>query len=304
MIWDEVEFVFKETALQLRRERLIAIATVSTVAVLLLLLGALVLFHLNLRLWTDRMAQELEVRAYFGRSVPRAQALAATKEIATWEEVVSARFVPKEEGLKLMRRYLPSSSSLRAIGNPLPDGVQVRVRDPRLVGTVAARLAARREIKDVLPSPGGVAREDSLVQRVIQAKRVMSWASAIIAALVATAGLFIVHNTIRLALHARWREIYVMQLVGATRALVAAPFLLEGLTHGLLGSALAACLLIPAHMYLRSLSAHSAPFFLLMPDRDMLPFGLCLLLTGALLGLTGSAVSLRRFLRRRPEWQT
>jgi cell division transport system permease protein len=304
MIWDEIEFIFKETALQLRRERLIAIATISTVAVLLLLLGALVLFHLNLRLWTDRMAQELEVRGYFAKSVSRAQARAAAREIRAWPEVNSARFVTKEEGLKLMRGYLPGSSALRGLGNPLPDGVQVRVKDPRLVPAVARRLAARPEIKDVVPSPAGAAREDGLVQRVIRAKRIISWAGAVIGALVAIASLFIVHNTIRLALHARWREIYIMQLVGATRGLIAAPFLLEGLTHGLIGSALAACLLIPAHMYLRSLSAHSAPFFLLMPDRAMLSFGLYLLLTGALLGLTGSAVSLRRFLRRRPEWQT
>ena len=198
--------------------------------------------------------------------------------------------------MKKLRTYLPGSSALRGLGNPLPDGVRLRVRDPRLVPAVAWRLAGLPGIKDVLPTP--------LVERVIKVKRAITWAGGIIAALVTVAGVFIVHNTVRLALHSRWREIYIMQLVGATRTFVAAPFIVEGLVHGFLGAAAACCLLIPAHMYLRSLSARAAPFFLLMPDRAMLTFGLCLLLTGAFLGLTGSIVSVRRFLLRRPDWHT
>ncbi len=72
----------------------------------------------------------------------------------------------------------------------------------------------------------------------------------------------------------------------------------------LVGSALACCVLLPAHMYLRDLTARVAPFLLLMPDRDLIRFGLCLLAAGAFLGFTGSAVSIRRFLLRRPGWQT
>jgi cell division protein FtsX len=95
-----------------------------------------------------------------------------------------------------------------------------------------------------------------------------------------------------------------MQLVGGTRSLIAAPFMLEGTIHGLIGSAIACCLLVPAHMYLHDLSARAAPFFQLMPDRALVGFAFGLLLTGALLGLTGSTISIRRFLGRRPGWQT
>ncbi len=95
-----------------------------------------------------------------------------------------------------------------------------------------------------------------------------------------------------------------MQLIGATRPVIAASFLLEGIAHGVLGAMLASCLLIPAHMYLRSLSERSAPFLLLAPDNTLLSFGLGLTLAGAILGLSGSAFSVRRYLRRRPEWHS
>lgn len=302
MISDVIDFVCRETLLHLRRERLIAIATVSTVAVLFLVLGAIVLFLLNVRLWTERMAQELEVSAYFTREVARADALAASREIAAWPEVQSAVFVPKEEGWKWLQERLAGSVNLRGLDNPLPDKVCVRVRDPELVGEVAEKLEGVDGVQDVVPSAAAQRAPGSFAKGVLRLRRAVTLAGIIVSVLVAVAGIFIVHNTVRLALHARWREIYIMQLVGATRAVVAAPFLLEGAVHGLLGAAGAACLLVPTHMYLRSLSAHSAPFFFLAPDSMLLPFSLYLLLAGAVLGLTGSIASLRRFLRRRPEW--
>jgi cell division transport system permease protein len=95
-----------------------------------------------------------------------------------------------------------------------------------------------------------------------------------------------------------------MQLIGAGRGVIAAPFLLEGMLHGALGALLASCLLLPAHMYLRSLSAESLPFVVLAPDNLLTWFGLGMFAAGAALGLTGSAFSVRRYLRKKPEWQT
>jgi len=302
MIWDAIDFVLRETALQLRRERLIAIATVSTVAMLLLLLGAIALFFANLRLWTDRVAQELEISAYFDHEFDREAALQTRDEIADWPEVEAAVFVPKEEGWEWLKGRLAISGDLPGMGNPLPDTVRVRVRNPELIPMIGAKLQGLEGVSEVIPNPDAATREGSFARTVVKVHRAVTWAGVLGAILLTTTSIFIVHNTIRLALHSRWREIYIMQLVGTTRGWIAAPFMLEGTVHGLLGAAVACCVLIPAHMYLQSLSANFAPFFFLVPNSILLPFALYLLLAGGLLGLTGSAVSVRRFLRGRPEW--
>ena len=298
MIWHRLEFIWRETLLQLRRERLIAISTISIVAVLLVLLGANLLFLTNLRLWTGRTAAEVEVSAFFTRGYDRLSAQRAAKEIALWPEVESVRFIPREEGWEQLQKSLTGSRQLRGFdASVLPDAVFVRVHDPSQAEPVAKKLQAVVGVKDVPNAFGDFARA------VVRFKRAVTWAGIVVAILVGLAGLFIVHNTVRLALYARWREIYIMQLVGATRSLIAAPFLLEGAIHGAVGAWLACCVLIPTHMYLRTVAARSAPFFLLQPDQALLPFGCYLVLGGALLGVIGSAFSLRRFLRRKPEWQ-
>ena len=296
MIWGTIDFVCRETALHLRRERLIAIATISTVAVLLVVLGAVVLLLMDLRTWTRRMTDELEIWGFFSEDTSREDALAAAESISSWPSVRSVRFVTKEEGWERQKGVLPSSAEFHDMENPLPDAVQVRARDAEHVSGLADRLRDLQGIE-------AVNWAGSLARSMVKLKRAVSATGVIVALLVAVAGVFIVHNTIRLALHSRWREIYIMQLVGASRSVVAAPFLLEGMLHGLFGAVLSCCVLLPAHMYLRDISARSAPFFLLVPDRALLPFGLCLGLAGGLLGLTGAAVSVRRYLRRKPGWQ-
>lgn len=299
MIWQTLNFVWRETLLQLRRERLIAVSTISIVAVLLVLLGANLLFILNLRLWTGRTAAEVEVAAYFEKGFDRLSAQRVARTIATWPEVESARFVSREEGWQQLQKSLAGSVKLRGFdASVLPDAVHVKVHDPKQAEPVAKKLLKTEGIKDVPNRFGGFARA------VVRFKNAVTWAGLVISILVGLAGVFIVHNTVRLALYARWREIYIMQLVGATRALIAAPFLLEGAIHGAIGAWLACCLLVPGHMYLRTLAARNAPFFLLQPDQALIPFALYLMLGGAALGVIGSLFSLRRFLRRKPEWQT
>ncbi len=294
MIFAALDFICRETVLHLKRERLIAIATVSTVAVLLIVLGSIVLLLVDLKTWTGWMTDQLEVYGFFAKDTTREDALKAADPISAWSEVESVTFVTKEEGWERQQRDYPSIARLDdAIDNPLPDAVQLKVRDPEQSARVAKRLEQIPEIEAV--RWGG-----SLAQSLVRFNRVVNWTGLVVSLLVAVAGLLIVHNTVRLALHSRRREVYIMQLVGATRALVAAPFLLEGLLHGLLGAALARCLLVPTHMYLRDLAARS--FVPLTPDSALLPFALYLLLAGAVLGFTGSAVSVQRYLRHKPEW--
>jgi cell division protein FtsX len=304
MIWDSADFIARETALQLRRERLIAIATISTVAVLLLVAGGVVLFLLDLRLTTGQIGGALTVKAFFERGYPRAGAQDASREIARWPEVTSSRFVTKEEGWQQQKRSFPRIGALRGIQNPLSDAVAVHVKKPDLIPKVAGKLAQVRGVRAVVPSAAEAGKQTSSPQRMTRIQRAVYWAVVIVSGLVAVASTFIVHNTVRLALHARWREIYIMQLVGATRIMVAAPFLLEGAIHGTLGAVISCCLLAPVHMYLNSLANRSAPLWIsLLPDRALLPLALALVVAGMLLGTSGSMLSIRRYFRRRPDWQ-
>jgi cell division transport system permease protein len=111
------------------------------------------------------------------------------------------------------------------------------------------------------------------------------------------ATVLVVSNTVKLTFYARQAELEIMRLVGATNAFIKAPFLIEGLLHGLGGAALAALTLVfLSHLFLSHL--HIPLRLALAPDAIVSPPLIAAFLgMGVLLGLFGSAFSLRRFLR-------
>jgi cell division transport system permease protein len=110
--------------------------------------------------------------------------------------------------------------------------------------------------------------------------------------------MLIVNATIRLTVYARRREIRIMQLVGATNTFIRIPFICEGLFHGLLGGILSAGVVLLGYLeVVRYVDMHLAFIDMLYSTRFLVLFGLGMVALGALVGATGSAMSLRRYLR-------
>jgi cell division transport system permease protein len=110
---------------------------------------------------------------------------------------------------------------------------------------------------------------------------------------------FIVGSTVKLALFARKDEVEIMQLVGASEALIQAPFVLEGMIQGFAGATISLVVLWIAYLLVReqtpSLSGFLAPLGQLQfldPERMAL-----LVTSGWILGAAGSLFSLRRFVK-------
>ena len=109
---------------------------------------------------------------------------------------------------------------------------------------------------------------------------------------IAISAIFLVSNTIRLTIYAKRKALRTMKLVGASRSMVRAPFLVEGALQGLTGGAVAAGIIYELHSIVEGLvSAELAQFIRI----DSL-FYLQVVLVGMVLGLFGSTFSIRKFI--------
>ncbi|NIM07372.1 MAG: hypothetical protein GTN69_09835 [Armatimonadetes bacterium] len=297
-----MDFIIEEVITNLRRDRLISFATLGVVAVAICVLGGIILFLLNLRLLTEQVAKELKITVYLKRDVSRDRAKSLETEVAAWPRVSSARLITKEEGWEEFKKTHPVGERLEGFPIPWTDAVEVRTQTSADVPAIGEKLAALEEAKDLVPTPEEIGARTGVPQRIIRVRHWMNYGVLLLAGLMALAGFLIIHNTTRLSLFARRREISIMQQVGATPGFVAAPFLLEGAVHGFSGALLACCVLVPVHMYLRALAANSGWALLkLLPDDQLLPIAVALIASGTLLGVAGAWLSLRRFLSRDPE---
>jgi cell division transport system permease protein len=284
-----IEFALRQALTNIRRHSLMSAAATSTVAVALCIIGAAGLFLLNVNLWMQRVVGEAEVYVYAKQRLPRADALALQQKINSLPQVASTRFVAREDAYRQLQRSL--RASLAGVPNPLPDAIHVRTRDPSQVAQVA-ELAGR------WPEVGKVVHAEHTIRILLTVRHIVGIGSVVAGVLLLLAAMLIVHNTIRLTLIARRREIGIMQLVGATPSFVAAPFLLEGAFHGAAGAVIALCLLVPGYAYAHRVFTRSLSLFPLAPLPVLVDCGVLLIAAGLVIASAATAVSLTRFLRR------
>ena len=231
-----VVFSVKRALEGLRRNAAMTLAATVTMVLMLVMLAGLLVVLSGLQAGLQFVENKVEIQANLYDGVTPARVAALQDEVSRLPEVASVTYSSKDETLAEFREQQ------RAMGkedltvytgkNPIPARLNVKLRDPRIFSDVVA----------VLKSERGVVREVLETQRVVDALIAVTGflrtVGLIILVIVALTTLFIVVNTIRMAVMARADEIEVMRLVGASDAFIRWPFILEGLLVGLLGAAI------------------------------------------------------------------
>ncbi len=286
-------YYFREAFTSLSRNRLLSIATLSTMAICILFLGAAVLMTVNAGNFMNRLESDIEIVAFLDNSLNKAQVAEIKTSIEKLDGVKSVVFVPKEQGLaKLQSKFSEKDYDLgkTLVKNPLPDSYEVKAQNPQDVVNLAQNIKS-------IPGVYKVNYGQGVVERLFQVTKWVRILSIGFIVLLIVGAVFLIATTIRLAIFARRKEIYLMKLIGATDWFVRWPFFIEGIMLGLVGSLVSVTLLVIGYTALVD-SMQTALFFIpLFNQKDqLLVIYLSLLATGSFLGLLGSYISLNRFL--------
>jgi len=288
-----MRYFFSETFKSLRRNRLLSIATLSTVTICILILGMAVLLTINAGHFMNRLESDLEMMVFVDDSLNKGQLTDLGKEIKNLPGVKSVQFISKDQALdNLQAKFADKKYDLKqTVGdNPLPNSFEVKAENPKNVAKIAKQLFKMDGVYKVNYGQG-------LVERLFQITRWVRIISIIIIIMLALGAVFLIATTIRLAIFSRRKEIYLMKLIGATDWFVRWPFFIEGILLGSVGALLAVILLALGYGSLVS-NMQTAIFFipLINSPRLLLEIYLALFAAGAVLGSLGTYISLNRFL--------
>ncbi|MDX9870900.1 MAG: permease-like cell division protein FtsX [Clostridia bacterium] len=287
-------YALRDALRSLWRNKFMTVASVATVAISLLILGAAWLLVLNSNYLASAMESELEINVYLKDDVPREEAVLMEEVFADIAGVAEVVFVPREKGLQeLEDRFSEDTGLLEALGdrNPLPDIYRLKANDAVNVPAIAEMASSLDRVENVRYGQG-------LVERLLALTDWLHTAGVVMIVAIAVASVFLIATTIRLTVFARRREIGIMKLVGATNWYIRWPFFLEGMLIGFMGAAIAVGVIHLFYAELTKNIASTVSFVPIMTDRTMLnEIFRNLLLLGTGLGALGSAVSLRRFLK-------
>jgi cell division transport system permease protein len=200
----------------------------------------------------------------------------------------------RTEALALLKKELKGQEALiEGLGeNPLPDSFELsfdrRYADADRLDALAKKISRYPGVEDVSYGKQGAEVLSGLY-------RLLSYGVTALAVLLGVSVVFIISNSVRLALYSRGQEIELMQWIGATRGFIQGPFLAEGAMLAMLGSALAVGILAALYYSLPP----EVVLFLSRPNGlDFLPTSVVayMIIGGGLLGLAGGLVSVSRFL--------
>ena len=271
-----------------------SLAAMLVIAACLMITGTFALVAYNLDLQIRELEGRSEIVVYIDENVSRDNALALGQKIRALDNVKTAEFVTKEQ---LFEDYLDSLGEDAYVmeelrdDNPLRDSYQITMDDVSLhADTVKA-----------LENINGVAASSSMQEvseRLIQIRQVVNLISYTMVALLGGVSVFIIANTVKLAMFARKEEIAIMKMVGATNHFIRAPFVVEGMFLGLSAATLAFFVLWGVYAYVSAQLAEGTAILTMVAFAAVWKEVLAIMLgAGLLLGVGGSVITIRRFLK-------
>ena len=278
------------------RNALMSLAATATMVLMLLLLAGFWILQTGLQASLDYTESKVEVVADLKDNVKPSEVDPIIARLDAMPQVKSVEFISEDEALVQWRAHLKEQGEddlTRYLDvNPLHASLNVKLVNASVFAEVVSALRNEEPVVEK------VKEQQHLADQVVTVTNVLRTAGTVILVVIAFIVLFIIVNTIRLAVVARAEEIEIMRLVGASDAFIRWPFVFEGAMVGLLGAALTlAFLWIAAD----PIGHFMVGFFQVLP----LSFGalaqeLVILIGGAGLGLgiVGAWVSVRTYLIR------
>ncbi|MEL7624869.1 MAG: permease-like cell division protein FtsX [Clostridiales bacterium] len=289
-----VGYVVRDGFRNVWRNKVMSVASISTVAISLFLLGVVWLFISNVNHMVTKVESELEINAYIDKTYTRDQGVELMNQISQLPGISLVSYVTKEDALHILQgRFGPDANLAETVGeyNPLPDMIRVKASRPELVPDLAKKLENTIGIETVRYGQG-------TVEKLLQTADWVERAGFVGLIGISVAAVFLISTSIRLTVYSRREEITIMRLVGATNWYIRWPFLVEGIFIGLFGSLLACAILYFGYLQLAKYLTLNLTFIPLLTDRQvLLTMGGNILAYGSGLGLIGSFLSVFRYLR-------
>jgi cell division transport system permease protein len=277
------------------RNALMSLAATATMVLMLLLLAGFWIIQTGLLSALEFTEQKVEVVGYLQPTVTDTQVATLQDKLEAMPEVESVTYITRDVALERFRESMKAQGredlTQYLDSNPLNASLEVKLTDPSAVRVVGDAMSEDPIVRNVI-------NIEDLVERVLTVTNVLRTAGTVLLLVVGVIALFIIVNTIRLAVFARSEEIEIMRLVGASDAFIRWPFVFEGAFVGFLGAAITLAVLYAAA---EPLNQFMVEFFRVLPlevgslTRDLVTL---VMGTGVGLGILGSWVSVRTYLIR------
>jgi len=217
------------------RNPVMSLASTFTVGLMLLLFAFFLATDRGLQAAVGVLESKVELALFLEDDAKVSDVLALRAQIEADPAVSHVDFITKDQAMARLVDIASRQPDIQIVdisSNPLPASLEIKLQnaqDARRIGATLRQEIGKGVVYEVVDNP-------SVVDKLLTITRVLSFGGVAVLAMMLVVALFVIVNTIRIAVHARRDEIEIMKLVGATDWFVRWPFILEGMLVGALGA--------------------------------------------------------------------
>lgn len=275
---------------------LMTLASVITVTGCLLFLAVFLIFTTNISYIADQIREDCKIQAYIDINSTDDEISTIKSKIENIEGVAAVELETKEQAFENYKDMLGSDAVyLDDMDNEdfLRDSCKVTLHDLSQSAQIIKSIKAVSGVADVRE------RQD-ITTKVFNVTKIIKTMLTISMVLLGVIAIFIISNTIKLAVFSRENEIHIMKYVGATDWFIRWPFIIEGIIVGIIGGGISLLISSAAYKYITGTFANSGimDIFQFRSIGFVLPYlTIMLLIFGSLMGAVGSVIAVRKHLR-------
>jgi len=292
-----VGYSFKEAISHFFRNWTTSLGAVITIFLSLFIIGLFIMGSAMLNSVIGTVEDQVVINAFISDDADQADVQAFEAELKTWNNVKSVTYKDKDDALAEYTSKMSGNAdaTMSALDgqNPLPASFAIEMDDPSKVESTAEKLKKDADFQKI--ADDGDVNASVLYGQEANYIRI---AAVVLVGLLTFIAFIFINNTIRLSITARRREIAIMRLVGASNGFIRGPFITEGVLQAILGSLLSIGVLeLLRNLMIPRLQESIGWMSFALPMQYYLVTYAALILVGVIIGLFGSAIAMRRYLR-------
>lgn len=269
-------------------------AAVCVTVACLIIMGTFSLVLYNVHVMIVDLEKENQVLVYIDEDYSEAEAKSVGSRINLISNVHEAKFVSREQALDNFVGKQSDTTAFNGVdASILRDRYEVTVEDNSLLEQTVAEI-------EKIDGVAEVSAHYEIANGFQSLQKVLNIASMVIIIVLFVVSLFIISNTVKLAMYSRSEEIAIMKMVGATNSFIRLPFVVEGFILGMLGAVIAFFLEWGLYDFLQAKIAvvDTLRLFQIVPFAEVIELvAISYALTGFAVGVVGSLLSIRQFLK-------
>ena len=261
-------YLVKQGFKNLWNNRLMSLASIGVLVSCMLLIGAAALLSLNVSSIVDEIEDQSEAIIYLEDNLSKEEIEEVRDGIIATGKVSTIEYISKEDALLAMMESMGDDGMLFDAykdENNLPDSFRVTFHDVSDLENTVAHIQA-------FPGVDSVSALTEVAEVITGVKKMAYVGGTIIIGLLIIVSLMIIGNTIKITVFSRKREVTIMKYVGATNGFIRLPFIVEGITLGVISGTLSYGVIYFAYDYIVKWTASQSAAWFSQIVSDLVPF--------------------------------